>query len=130
MLHIFFLVYVHSTQSLKIIDLISYEFCFSGNFVLFLGCLGVCVCVRLCARTRVCFKTKLLINTEKYLLCKNRKTQRRIKTVIERTGIRKRAKDRSTDKLCTDCELRKANAMQRQQNTEKYNEKKDSVGDR
>jgi len=49
---------------------------------------------------------------------------------MERTGIRKKAKDGSIDKLCTDCELRKANAMQRQQNTEKTNMKMDSVGDR
>lgn len=56
--------------------------------------------------------------------------QRRIKTVIQRTGIRKKAKERSKDKLSTDCVLRKANAMQRQQNTEKNNKKEDSVGDR
>lgn len=56
--------------------------------------------------------------------------QRRIKTVIQRTGIRKKAKERSKDKLSTDCVLRKANAMQRQQNTEKNNKKEDGVGDR
>lgn len=58
-------------------------------------------------------KTKILINSEIFLLCKNRKTQRRIKTVNERTGIRKKAKERSTNKLSKDCVLRKANAMQK-----------------
>ncbi len=57
-------------------------------------------------------KTKILINSEIFC-CVKIETKRRIKTVNDENWNKKKGKERSTNKLRTDCVLRKENAMQK-----------------